>query len=480
MFSNRKKQKAGSTLPTVMAILSFAALTVFCKLMNYPLVIPLIILVSGAHIYFSYRADSKRLLHLAFLLTFIVFIAHAVKTYTTLSLFYTPVACVAMLTMLLFNDLELSFIMAFVSSLLVTIVNGGDFGMMMIFFLGSVTGSYAVDGARTRGHLIAAGLFTSVMQVMGVFTYYLGHEQVWGHAFSVDKVYPLAVNGFICAFVVAASLKVFEFLFGVMTNFSLLELSDFNQPLMKRMIIEAPGTYHHCLLVSNLAEAAANEVNANALLTRVGAYYHDVGKLAKPEYYVENQLTGKNYHDEMEPSMSLLVILNHVKEGMEIARKYKLNPMIIDFIPQHHGTSIVHYFYQRALQSAAAGTTVNESNFRYPGPKPKTKETAIVLLADSVEAAVRSIEEPTIGKIEEMVRKIVNNKFIDGQLDDCNLTLKEINKICDTFIRILGAMYHVRVKYPDAKNDNTPRKQPGKDAAQSATDKDVDRGGLEA
>jgi hypothetical protein len=225
------------------------------------------------------------------------------------------------------------------------------------------------------------------------------------------------------------------------------------------MILEAPGTYHHSLVVSNISEAAADAVGANALLTRVGAYYHDIGKMVKPEYFTENQLAGGNKHDNIEASVSRLVILNHVREGLELAKKYKLNPVICSFINQHHGTSLMYYFYQKALEDAEERTAVKEDAYRYPGPKPQSKETAIVLLADSAEAATRSLEDITPRKIEDLVRKIINNKFIDGQLDECELTLKEIELIAQSFTRVLSAMYHGRVKYPDKKNGSDNRNQ---------------------
>ena len=215
------------------------------------------------------------------------------------------------------------------------------------------------------------------------------------------------------------------------------------------MVLEAPGTYHHSLVVSNMSEAAADAIGANALLTRVGAYYHDVGKLIKPEYFTENQLLDASKHDHLEPTISRLVILNHVKEGIELAKKYKLNQRIIDFIPQHHGTGLIFYFYQKALEDAKEDETIEQGNFRYTGPKPQSRETAIVLLADSVEGAVRALSDPTPSRIDEVARKVVNNKFIDGQLDECDLTLKNLESISATFTRVLSAMYHTRIKYPE-------------------------------
>ena len=272
---------------------------------------------------------------------------------------------------------------------------------------------------------------------------------------------PLAINGFVAVFIVMATSKIFEAIFGELTNFTLLELSDSSHPLLKRMVIEAPGSYHHSLIVSNLAEAGADAIGANSLLTRVGAYYHDIGKMVKPEYFTENQLAMGNKHDDLEPSMSRLVILNHVKEGVELAKKHKLNQKIIDFIPEHHGTSLIYYFYQRALEEGDE-EQIGEENYRYPGPKPQSKETAIVLLADSSEGATRSLDEHTHQKISDVVRKVINNKFIDGQLDECNLTLREIDTIANAFVRVLSAMYHNRVKYPE-KSDGHHHKKSSKE-----------------
>ncbi|HOX55027.1 MAG TPA: HDIG domain-containing protein, partial [Candidatus Omnitrophota bacterium] len=196
-------------------------------------------------------------------------------------------------------------------------------------------------------------------------------------------------------------------------NISLLELSDFNHPLLRKMILEAPGTYQHSLLVGNLAEAASEAVGANSLLARVGAYYHDIGKIEKAEYFSENQIHFQSKHDKLQPTMSRLIITNHIKEGVELGRKYRLNPMIIDFITQHHGTSVIYYFYRKAIQGIEESNQSQEEVFRYPGPKPQKKETAIVLLADAAEAASRTLSEPTAERLEEIVKKeIIKNSLM--------------------------------------------------------------------
>jgi len=435
-------------------IFVFIALAAFCQLVNFSLVIPLLLLLTGLHIFFNKQANYKLLINLSFLVTLIIFAAHGFKEYLSISYLFIPVASVAMLTMLLYNDLQLAYLMALISSIFVCLVIGADLNLLLVFFVGSLTAAYTVREARTRSHLINAGFFVGVMQVVCTMLLNPESDVILSKAFWIIEIRPLFINGFIAAIIVMTTSKIFESMFGVLTNFSLLELSDFNHPLLKRMVLEAPGTYHHSLIVSNLSEAAADSIGANALLTRVGAYYHDIGKMVKPEYFTENQLVDGNKHDNIEPSMSRLVILNHVKEGIELAKKNKLNPLIIDFIPQHHGTGLIYYFYQKALEGAEDHEDVQEENFRYPGPKPQTRETAIVMLADSVEGATRALDEPTPKKIEEVVRKIINNRFIDGQLDECNLTLKEIDRISHVFTRVLSAMYHGRVKYPEKKNGN--------------------------
>ncbi len=329
---------------------------------------------------------------------------------------------------------------------------------MLIYFLGGLIAGYLVRDARNRGQVMAAGLYVFLVQVACFVLMHHEPRVIASQTYLLHYLRPIGMSGLLAAFIVVSTLKIFESSFGVLTNFSLLELSDPRQPLLRRLVMEAPGTYQHTLVVSNLAETAAEAIGANGLLARVGASYHDIGKIVKPEYYTENQAaSGVNKHDAIEPSMSRLVILNHVKEGLELARKHKLNEKVAEFIPQHHGTGLMHFFYQRALEEAENEEDVKEEHYRYPGPKPQTRETAIVLLADSVEGATRALDEPTPKKIEETVRKIINNRFIDGQLDECNLTLKDIEQIALTFTRVLSAMYHGRVKYPEKKNVSEDR-----------------------
>lgn len=461
MMSTPLKTNIGY-LDAALILIVTSALTVFCWIAHLSLIIPLLLLFLGVHLFFFQKSSMKLFLNFGLLLAIVMFTTVAFERYTTLSPLLIPVASIAMLTVLLFNDLQLAFVMSFLSSVLVSLMIAEDqwliplglrrMDVMLIFLLGGLTAAYTLRDARTRGKLIGCGVYAGLIQLVAMVLLQYPVALTGSRAFFMQCLYPLLLNGLLSALAVIATLKIFEYLFGVLTNFSLLELSDFNQPLLKRMVLEAPGTYHHSLVVSNIAEAAADTIGANALLTRVGAYYHDIGKMEKSEYFTENQIATGNKHDDIEPSMSRLVVLNHVKEGLEIARKYHLNPIIASFIPEHHGTSLMHYFYQKALEEAEDPSEVKEENYRYPGPKPQSKETAIVLLADSSEAATRSLDDPTPTKIEDIVRKVINNKFIDGQLDECNLTLKDIDLIARTFARILSAMHHSRVKYPELKN----------------------------
>jgi putative nucleotidyltransferase with HDIG domain len=250
-------------------------------------------------------------------------------------------------------------------------------------------------------------------------------------------------------------LPVLETLFNITTNITLLELSDLNNPLLKELILRTPGTYHHSLVVGNLAEAACNAISANSLLARVGAYYHDVGKLNKPEYFSENEQLPQSRHGELKPSMSALIIVNHVKDGVELAKRHKLPATLINFIKEHHGTSLIYYFYQRALEKVEDEGLLKEEDYRYQGPKPQTKEAAVVLLADSVEASSRTLSDPTPATIKAMTQKIINNKFIDGQLDECELSLKDLHKIADSFAKILTGIFHTRVEYPAVSSSST-------------------------
>lgn len=369
---------------------------------------------------------------------------------------YIPVTGLVMLVTILYNNLTLSLAFCALASYIAGSLSGGSLYLSQIFFISGLTAAIMLLRLSRRIRILAAGLCAGGAQAL---LYWLTFKPG-----SMDELLPNLYSGFICAVVVAGILPAIENFFGIVTNISLLELSDFNHPLLKRMILEAPGTYHHSLIVGNLAESAAVAVGANPLLARIGAYYHDIGKLTQPEYFIENQKMASK-HTHLSPSMSKMVIMHHVKEGLALAKQYRLKPAIIDFIIQHHGTSLVYYFYRKALEEIEQDEKVYEEGFRYPGPRPSSRETAIVLLADSVEAATRVIHEPQAAKIDEVVHKIINNKFIDGQLEDCELTLKDLENIAKVFIHNLSALYHGRIQYPQDQAREHHHKQPLKSAA---------------
>jgi hypothetical protein len=370
--------------------------------------------------------------------------------------YFIPMAAMGMILVL-----TVSFNVAFLSVMLLTILLalliGGGIEVFLVLLIGSITGIYAVREARRRNSILLAGLLVGVAKFLAIVCIGLINSMEMDY-YIKDGIWGIA-SGIFSGFLVMGLLPVFEHFFKVTTNISLLELSDLNHPLLKKLALEAPGTYHHSIMVGNLAESACDAIGANSLLARVGSYYHDIGKIIKAEYFTENELGGGSRHDNLSPSMSALIISKHVKEGTDIARKYKLNDKIRDFIVQHHGDSLISYFYQRALEKADDTAGLKEENFRYPGPRPQTKESAIIMLADSVEASSRSMDEPTPSSIRNLVKKILNNKFIDGQLDECDLTLKDMHKIAESFVRVLTGVFHTRPDYPEQNGSNGKKEQ---------------------
>jgi putative nucleotidyltransferase with HDIG domain len=362
------------------------------------------------------------------------------------------------------HGLYAAFFVSFWSSVLFVKI---DAPLLVISLISGFTAVYLTLQVRRRGQLIRAGVGVGIAIWLSSLSFGLitidlfpPMSNDWG-MIGLQSALALG-NGIITAMLVGGALPMLEHLFQITTDVSWLELSDLNHPLLRRMTIEAPGTYHHSLVVANLAEAAAEKIGANATLCRVCAYFHDVGKLVKPEYYTENMNFERNPHDDLAPTMSALIIIAHVKEGVDLALKHGLNKQIIDVIQQHHGTSLVYYFYQRAIQqqedARAGGKIMNireedipevqEESFRYSGPKPQTKESAIVSLADIVESASRSLEKPTPQKVEQLINELIEERIADGQLDECDLTLGELRIIADRFRFTLMTMLHTRIAYP--------------------------------
>lgn len=372
---------------------------------------------------------------------------------TEVSLYGIPLAATSLLTAVLLHP-RLAIIVTVVMSLVFGLMNNFSLEVALVACFGGVTGVARALSVRTRGDVTRAGLWVGMSQALILGVVALFQSWPWQHAAS-HMAWALG-GGLLSSLVALSVLPSLENFFSRPTNIKLLEMADVNHPLLKRMSIEAPGTYHHSLVMASLAEAAAESIGANGLLCRVGAYFHDIGKMAKPEYFVENQGALGNPHDPLPPNMSRLVIQSHVKEGLALARQYNLDPAIAEFIPMHHGTSRIEYFYRRAIERSDNLEEVGEDEYRYPGPKPHTKETAIVMLSDSVEASVRTIEEPTHQRIQDQVQKIINTKVMDGQFSDVPLTLADLAKISESFVNTLTGIYHSRIKYPEALAQASP------------------------
>ncbi|MFC1725941.1 HD family phosphohydrolase [candidate division KSB1 bacterium] len=333
-----------------------------------------------------------------------------------------------------------------VTSLLMGVYLDISFEIVFLSFIAGVSALYAVNKIRTRSQFYRSTIYIALSYFIILVAFALLRSTPAEDVIK-DFTYFSLANAIFSPMISAGFLGIFEKIFGITTNLTLLELSDLNNPLLKELLIKASGTYNHSIIMGNLAEAAAESIKANSLLARVGAYYHDIGKMEKPIYFVENQMDGRNIHETISPRVSSLVLLSHVKIGVELAEKYKLPDIIKDFIAQHHGTTKMAFFFKKAKESLSE-KYLNESDYKYPGPTPQSKEIGIVMLADSVEAATRSLEEPTPKKIEDTVRQIVLNKFKEGQLDDCELTVREISKITLSFTKLITGFYHRRIVYP--------------------------------
>ncbi len=440
--------KNAQLLNGVFAAMLSAAVLSFARILDIPLLVGLFLIILYAYLKMRRIVPQVvRPLYLGLLFTLQIAVGYGILM-QGLPFYFVPFCVIPSLSVLLFNNLEIAFLLALTGGVVVGSISVYFFYFLFLYLISGVLSALLIAGARTRNTVLRCGFLVGLAQVFTLLSF-----ENFQFRLSYRYLY-LLLNGVACSGLILILLSVLEYLFNCVTHMSLRELDDFNHPLLQRLMQEAPGTYHHSLIVGNLSDAACQAVGAHALLARVGAYYHDVGKLSKPDYFSENQSIKMSKHDALAPMMSKLVIMNHVKEGVELAQRYRLNPALREFIQRHHGTSLVYYFYRKALESVE-DAQVREEGFRYPGPRPNTRETAIVLLADSVEAATRAMKDQAPAAIEEMVHKVINNKFIDGQLDECDLTLKDLEKISRTFIHILTGFYHSRVSYPGGERDES-------------------------
>lgn len=383
-----------------------------------------------------------------------------------------PLPAAAMITCI-FLGFDIALYFSLILCSLCTISFGGGFQVFLFFFLSSVTASYWIKERNERHHFIIAGfklaLFNACLAIaLGFFM----PSQVSSWGILLKQVTMAVGGGVFAAIITVGFTPLIEVLFNYTTAAKLLEFSNLDQPLIKKLMIEAPGTYNHSVIVATLAEAAASAIHADSLKAKVMAYYHDIGKLDKTMYFIENQSDGRNRHDKLSPSMSALILIGHVKKGVELAKKYKLGNEIVEGIIQHHGTSLIKYFYNKSLKSG--NENINEDDFRYPGPKPQTREAGIVMLADVAEAATRALERPTPSRIQGRVKELINDIFADGQLEECEMTLKDLHQIAKSFNTILTSIYHCRIEYTDKPQDkkngkpkDTDRQPPRGEAANS-------------
>jgi len=403
--------------------------------------------------------NTKNLLFLASVLITFFFIssiseslADSVSRYTPFSIsadsitYGIPLAAGAMTTCL-FLGIELAIPIAMLIAIGTAIIFKNRFEIFIYFLLNSLMAAYWMQNCRERKVFIKAGLKLGLLNVIlvTVIDVYIGGSTIftlmwdWGFAF---------LGGIGAGIVTAGIAPLVEIAFDFTTDIKLLELANLDQPILRRLMLEAPGTYHHSVIVGTMVEAAASEIGANPSLAKVCGYFHDIGKIKKPLYFIENQADGVNRHDKLAPSMSSLILIAHIKDGVEIAKQNKLGHAIIETIRQSHGTSLIRFFYEKATQLKGENG-VNMDDFRYPGPRPQTREAGLVMLADAVEAASRTLSNPTPTRIKGLVQNLINRIFSDGQLDNCELTLKDLHNIAKSFNKILNGIYHHRIEYPE-------------------------------
>lgn len=437
----------------------------------------------------KFKTSLRDLLFLAYViigLFVILKIAFAVSTHMgglfsvleTADYFYVfPFAVGAMLVRIVLNS-EVALVYCAVCAPLIGMMFNNSLPVVIYALLGGIVGAHGVRQCKDRAAIFTAGMKLSVVNVALALSYQVYNANLFTVQTGYCVLFAFA-GGIITASLVTGTIPIVETLFHYTTDIKLLELANLNSSLLRDLMIRAPGTYHHSVLVGNMVEAAAETIHANPLLARVAAYYHDIGKISKPLYFIENVGSGENRHDKLAPSMSALILISHVKEGVELAREKRLGRPLIDIIRQSHGTSLITFFYQKAkgLETPEV-QTVDERDFRYPGPKPQTREAGLVMLADCVEAASRTLTDPTPARIQGMVQKIINNIFIDGQLDECELTLKNLHEIAKSFNLVLAGIHHQRIDYPEpafkVHGGKKPLEDSDREPAKTASDRDED------
>jgi len=389
--------------------------------------------------------DNKKLILICLLNVSYLVLASGVKY---VSPYLIPMVCTPLLLSMLINH-KVSLVLSSYNVILLGALIEFDPQIILLAFISTILSSTILRKMQQRNDIIYATLGIGLL--CGILNFLIGNMVSINIKEVIINSLLTIVGVLISGILTIGILPFIENTFDVVTTLKLLELSNPNSPLLRKLLMESPGTYHHSMLVANLAEMAAEEVGANPVVTRIGAYYHDVGKTSRPYFFKENQIGNENPHDKITAALSARIIISHVKDGVELAKEYKLPKVIQDIIAEHHGTTFVKYFYITEKNNSDDPDSINEDDYKYPGPIPSTKESGIIMLADSVEAAVRSITEPTSEKIEQMVSNIIDGKIKDKQLNNCDLTFKDLDKIKECFLKALKGIYHQRIEYPTEK-----------------------------
>jgi putative nucleotidyltransferase with HDIG domain len=394
-----------------------------------------------------YQSNSNLLLF-AILIGIQVILLNTVVSISGLSRYLVPLTIAPMLATILFDE-EVGLALTMSLGLLVGVLSGFKLDIAFITVIAGTVATFSVRRVRHRQEFYRPIIYLCITYAGSV--YILESLKLTPPQDVIRHVGFAVLNGFVSPILTIGLLPLFESSFGITTDVTLLELSDLNRPLLKRLAIEAPGTYQHSIMIGTLAEDAAEAIGANSLLARVGSYYHDIGKMLKPEYFVENQTGAVNKHEKLAPTMSAMILEAHVKEGVELALEHNLPKSIIEFITGHHGTGTMSFFYEKARTEK--GEDVDIRDFQYPGPNPRYREVAIVMLADSVEAASRTLDDPKPARIRNLVHRLFMDKLDSGLLENSLLTLRDLKKIEDSFVRVLTAFHHRRIKYPERKKE---------------------------
>ncbi|MGM1046576.1 MAG: HD family phosphohydrolase [Bacillota bacterium] len=435
---------------------------------------------------FKYNNSQVLMMVLIYVITLIsMHLAGVLQSEARTYIGYLAPVAIGVILVTLLLDMHLAYFSAIIFSIMASVILNVDKGEVFDFHFGffaavtSCVAIFSIHRASQRSTLLKGGIMVSLFGAMSVLIMMLIQDSSWTR---VESLYALAfavAGGILTAVLVIGLMPFFEVTFGILSPLKLVELSNPNHPLLRKLLTETPGTYHHSVMVGNLSEAAAEAIGADGLLCRVGSYYHDVGKTKRPIYFIENQNNMENPHDSIDPKLSKSIIVAHARDGVEMQKDYKLPKPIRDIAEQHHGTTFLHFFYHKALRQAeeqGIEPDFTEDDFRYPGPKAQSKEAAVVGIADSVEAAVRSLRKPTVDQVESMIEKIIKSRLDDHQFNECDLTMKELDIIAKTLKETVMGIFHSRIEYPEEikkpKPDNPPKQQEPADSGDSDSKED--------